>query len=59
MKPQFRKSLRRAVWLLDISPSWGTALLRPYVFHMLGKRLHSLLQSKYPAYAEITYAKCT
>jgi len=59
MKPRFRKSLRRAVWLFRHRAKLGRSVLRPYLFHMLGKRLRGLLQSKYPAYAETTYAKCT
>ena len=33
-------------------------MLRPYVLHVLGKRLRYLLQSKYPAYAK-RHSKCT
>lgn len=47
------------MWLVDTSPRWGAPRLRPYMFRRLGKRLRGLLQSKYPAYAQITYAKCT
>jgi hypothetical protein len=34
-------------------------MVRPYIFQMLGKRLRGLLESKCPAYAQITNAKCT
>ena len=33
-------------------------MLRPYLFPLLGKRLRGLLQSKYPAYAEIQLPEC-
>jgi hypothetical protein len=65
MRPRFERADTGPPDISNISPSWGAAYLpaagglRPYSFQMLGKRLRGLLQSKYPAYAEIEHAECT